>query len=227
VARKTWNKAIDEAFLEEEDITHHLGELHDEGGYQQTEWHLNVREGTLYRCKEVKWERHDAKQRGRLRFENEGMTVGGPAGRIHKVQATMRSMYVEVDRLIPLVKREMKGKHEPAFSHYKSEIGDYFHSLPKHMRRLVRNIPQLTLPVYLDPTGPQDLIVSADGSVLFDVAYHIWVFSTKDEEIIVQGGGLDDGAPQHMTLYQSALGGVCAGMAVIGAMTRSGKIKIR
>ena len=51
--------------------------------------------------------------------------------------------------------------------------------------------------------------------------------STKDEEIIVSGGGPDDGAPQHMTSYRSELGGICAGMAVIGTMVRSGEINIR
>jgi hypothetical protein len=36
VAWKTWNKAIEEAFLEKEDITQHLGEECDEGGHQKT-----------------------------------------------------------------------------------------------------------------------------------------------------------------------------------------------
>jgi hypothetical protein len=85
----------------------------------------------------------------------------------------------------------------------------------------------LTLPVDLDPTEPQDLIVAMDGSVLFDVGYHSWMVSTKDEEIIISGGGPDDGAPNQMTSYRSELGGVCAGMAVIGTMARSGEINIR
>jgi hypothetical protein len=45
VTWKVWNKAIEEAFTEEEDITHQLGEWYDEGGHQQTELHLNAREG--------------------------------------------------------------------------------------------------------------------------------------------------------------------------------------
>jgi hypothetical protein len=45
------------------------------------------------------------------------------------------------------------------------------------------------------PYKPQDLIVATDGSVLFDVGYHSWVVSTKEEEIIISGGGPDDGAP--------------------------------
>jgi hypothetical protein len=59
------------------------------------------------------------------------------------------------------------------------------------------------------------------------VGYHSWVVSTKDEEIIISGGGPDDGAPNHMTSYRSKLGGICAGMAVIGTMERSGKINMR
>jgi hypothetical protein len=58
------------------------------------------------------------------------------------------------------------------------------------------------------------------------VGYHSWVVSTKDKEIIISGGGPDDSAPNQMTLYRSELGGICAGMAVIGKMARSGKISI-
>jgi hypothetical protein len=93
---KVLNKVIEEALTEEEDITHQLGEWYDEGGHQQAEWHLNAREGTLYRCKVGKWERHEAKQRGRLRFENEGAIVGGPQGIRYKVQATIRSRVREI-----------------------------------------------------------------------------------------------------------------------------------
>jgi hypothetical protein len=80
---------------------------YDDGGHQQTEWHLNGREGTLYRCKDGKSERHEAKQQGRLRFEIEGATVGGPEGIPHKAQAAMISRYIEVESIFPLGKREM------------------------------------------------------------------------------------------------------------------------
>jgi hypothetical protein len=85
----------------------------------------------------------------------------------------------------------------------------------------------LTLPADLDPTEPQDLIVAMDGSVLFDVGYQSWVVSTKYEVRIISGGGPDDGAPNQMISYWSELGGICAGMAVIRTMPRSGKINIR
>jgi hypothetical protein len=59
------------------------------------------------------------------------------------------------------------------------------------------------------------------------VGYHSWVVSTKYEETIISGGGPDDGAPNQMTSYRSELGGICAGMAMIGTMARSGEINIR
>jgi hypothetical protein len=39
------------------------------------------------------------------------MTVGGPAGITHKVKATMTSRYIEIERLSPLVKREITGEY--------------------------------------------------------------------------------------------------------------------
>jgi hypothetical protein len=131
------------------------------------------------------------------------VTVSGPQGITHKAQSTIRSSYIDVERLFSLGKRETTGENEPAVSHYQSKIGDSFHSLPKHVRRLVGNMPKLTLPVDLDPTEPQDLIVATDGSVLFDVGYHSWLVSTKDEDIIISGGGTEDGAPNKMTSYRS------------------------
>jgi hypothetical protein len=59
------------------------------------------------------------------------------------------------------------------------------------------------------------------------VGDHSWVVSRKDEEIIISGGCPDDGAPNQMTSYRSELGGICAGMAFIGTMTRSGEINSR
>jgi hypothetical protein len=121
-----------------------------------------------------------------LRFENEGTTVGVSAGITHKVHTIMISCYIEVEMLFPLGKRETTGEYEPTVSH--SEIGASFYSLPKHVRRLVGNIPQLTRPTDFDPTEPQDLIVATDGSALFDVGYHSWVVSTKDKGICVSRG---------------------------------------
>jgi hypothetical protein len=115
----------------------------------------------------------------------------------------------------------------PADSIYTSEIGECFHVLPKNIRRLVGNIPELYLSEDFNCTEPTDLILATDISVLFGVGYHSWLIATKTEQILLQGGGPDDGSPLYMTSYLSGLGGVCAGLAVIGVLARSGRINLR
>jgi hypothetical protein len=78
-----------------------------------------------------------------------------------------------------------------------------------------------------DTTEPKDLIVAKDGSVLFGVGYHSWVIATSDEDILITGGGPDDGDPLIMTSYRLELGGLSAGVAVLGTLARSGIINIR
>jgi hypothetical protein len=48
---------------------------------------------------------------------------------------------------------------------------------------------------------------------------------TKDETILLCGGGPDDGIQSLMTSYRSKLGGLVAGLAVMGALLRTGTIK--
>jgi hypothetical protein len=91
----------------------------------------------------------------------------------------------------------------------------------------VGNIPDLDLPADFNCTEPTDLIIATDGSVLFGVGYHSWLIATKKEQVIIRGGGHDDGSPLYMTSYRSALGGICAGLAVIGVLARSCRINLR
>jgi hypothetical protein len=64
--------------------------------------------------------------------------------------------------------------------------------------------------------------VVTDGSVLFGIRYHSWVIATAEEGILLAGGGPDDGDPLPMTSYRSELGGLAAGLAVLGTLTWSG-----
>jgi hypothetical protein len=73
-----------------------------------------------------------------------------------------------------------EGDRDPADSIYKSSIGECFHALPKHVRRLVGNITELDLPADFDCTEPTDLILATNGSVLFGVGYHSWLMATKN-----------------------------------------------
>jgi hypothetical protein len=52
------------------------------------------------------------------------------------------------------------------------------------------------------------------------------VVATEDEDILLQGGQLDDGDLILMQSYRSDLGGVAAGLAVLGSLIRSGLINI-
>jgi hypothetical protein len=71
-----------------------------------------------------------------------------------------------------------------------------------------------------------EISIVTDGSVLFGVGYHSWLIATTDEDILMAGGRLDDGAQDQMSSYRSELGGVAAGFGVLGTLARSGMIRI-
>jgi hypothetical protein len=62
--------------------------------------------------------------------------------------------------------------------------------------------------------------------VTLGVGYHSWIVATEDEDILLKGGGTDDGDIFLMKYYRSELGGVAAGLAVLGTLSRSGLINI-
>jgi hypothetical protein len=99
--------------------------------------------------------------------------------------------------------------------------------LPRHVQRIVGNIPPSQLPNKWDATTPVDTIVATYGSVLFSVGYHSWILALENEEIITSGGRPDDRASAYMTSYRSELGGIIAGLAAIDMLHRSGLVCIR
>jgi hypothetical protein len=82
------------------------------------------------------------------------------------------------------------------------------------------------MPSGWDPTIPVNIIIATDGSVTLGVRYHSWIVTTEDEDIILQGGGPDDGDLFLMQSYRSELGGVASGLAVLRNLSRSGLINI-
>jgi hypothetical protein len=110
---------------------------------------------------------------------------------------------------------------------YTSGIGLSFFALPRHIQRVTGDIPELPTPTPFDFDEPVDLIMATDGSVRFGVGYHGWVLSTKEETILLRGGGPDDGIQSLMTSYRSDLGELVAGLAVLGTLFRSGTMNIR
>jgi hypothetical protein len=99
--------------------------------------------------------------------------------------------------------------------------------LPRHIQRLVCNILDLELLNRTEETEEQDIIIAIDGSVVFGVGYHSWVVTTDNEKVLLKGGGPDDGDQLIMTSYRSKVGGIASGLAVIGTLARSGKIKVK
>jgi hypothetical protein len=110
---------------------------------------------------------------------------------------------------------------------YTSGIGLSFLTLPRHIQQLTGDIPALPTPPPFDFDEPVDLLIATDGSVLFGVGYRGWVLATKEETILLCGGGPDDGIQSLMTSYRSELGGLVDGIAVLGTLFRSGAMNIR
>jgi hypothetical protein len=108
-----------------------------------------------------------------------------------------------------------------------SAIGEAFHALPRHVQRLVGDIRDFQTPRQWDVTKEVDLIIATDGSVLFGVGYHSWILATESEDILLAGGGPDNGPGKYMTSYRSELGGIIAGLAVLGTLLRSVLINAR
>jgi hypothetical protein len=110
---------------------------------------------------------------------------------------------------------------------YMSAIGEALHALPIHVQRLVGDIGEFQTPKQWDVTKKVDLIIATDGSVLFGVGYHSWIIATESEDILLAGGGPDNGPGRYMTSYRSELGSIIAGLVVLGTLLRSGLINAR
>jgi hypothetical protein len=160
-----------------------------------------------------------------LRFSTTPRIVPQPHRFSHRIQVTQRTHYHDVAAKVNIVCRSNAG---PTHIHtYTSGIGLSFLALPRHIQQLTGNIPALPTPPPFDFDKPVDLIIATDVSVLFGVGYHGWVLATKEETILLRGGGPDDGIQSLMTSYRSKLGGLVAGLAVLGTLFRSGAMNIR
>jgi hypothetical protein len=195
--------------------------------HQMTEWNLDATTLSLFRHHEGVWIKHRATNYGRLRFELIGTITEALRHVTHKADGVQRQRYIDLTNVYGVIDCAYEGDHNRADSIYTSSTGECFHALPKHVRRLVRNIPELDLPADFNCTEPTDQIIATDGSVLFGVRYHSWLIATKTEQVILRGGGPDNGSPTYMTSYRSELGGICAGLAAIGVLARSSRINLR
>jgi hypothetical protein len=84
----------------------------------------------------------------------------------------------------------------------------------------------MDMPRGWDDNAEYEITVATDGSVVFYADYHSWVVTTNNELMILSGGGRDDGDKLLMNSYRSELIGIASGIAVLGTLARSGKIKV-
>jgi hypothetical protein len=142
----------------------------------------------------------------------------------HVVEAKTRPRFVKITEKCKISQRTTI--YPPALVPYTSNIGTCIEALPKHVQILVGDIPTPRTPAGWDPTTPVNIIIATDGSVTLGVRYHSWVVAAEDEDILLQGGGPEDGILFLMQSYRSDIGGVAAGLAVLGTLSRSGLINI-
>jgi hypothetical protein len=69
----------------------------------------------------------------------------------------------------------------------------------------------MDVPIIWDNYEEHDIIVAKDGSVVFWVCNHSWIFATKNEHVVLSDGGPDDGDQLLMTSYISQLGDIASG----------------
>jgi hypothetical protein len=223
IAWKAWKAAL-EYLAPDGDIGDPLGQWKYDH-HQIMEWYLYAQSNALYHHIEGVWTRHDAMNIGRLRFWPEPHSCDEPTLCAYVVEVNERTRYMEI-----LCKYKIKESLKIETYHvitYTSGIGDSCQALPRHIQRLVGNIPDLELLNGSEENEEQDLIVATDGSVVFGIGYNIWVVATYNEKVLLKGGGPDDGDQILMTSYRSELGSIASGLAVLGTLVRSGKIKVK
>jgi hypothetical protein len=164
------------------------------------EWYIDAQSSALYNHIDGVWTRHDAMNIGRLRFRPEAHSCDDPNLYTHVLEVNERTRYMEIVRKCK-IKETLTIETDHVIT-YTSVIGDSCQALPRHIQRLVGNIPELELLNGSEENEEQDLIVATYGSVVFGVGYHSWVVATDNKKVILQGGGPDDGDQLLMMSYR-------------------------
>jgi hypothetical protein len=182
-----WKAALRVVFNDETTLAAPMGDWLHMHNHQEYEWWLSVRDKCIYRQSCGEWSHFSQLNLGRLRFSTTPRIVPQPHRFSHRIQVTQRTHYHEVAAKVNIFCRTNEG---PTHIHnYTSDIGLSFLALPRHIQRLTGDIPALPTPPPFDLDEPVDLIIATDGSVLFGVGYHGWVLATKEETILLRGGG--------------------------------------
>jgi hypothetical protein len=170
------------------------------------------------------WTKHDAMNIGRLRFQIDTHSCDTLNQYTHVMDVCERARYMDIVGKHTILKTQTTTTQHPI--EYTPEIGNSCQTLSRHIQRLVGNIPDMDVPGGWDDDSEQDIKVATDGSVVLGVGCPSWAVATNNEDVLVSGGGPNDGDQLIASSYRSELGGIASGLAVIGTLARSGKIKV-
>jgi hypothetical protein len=162
---------------------------------------------------------------GRLRFQVDAHSCNAPNPYKHVVDIFELARYMEIVSKYKISETQTPTSEYPI--EYPSGIGDSCRTLPRHIQRLVGNIPEMDVPSGWENDEERDTIVATDGCVVFLRGCHSWIVATNNENLLLSGVGPGGGDQLLMMSYISELGGIVSGLAVIGTLVRSGKIKVK
>jgi hypothetical protein len=137
-----------------------MGDWLHMNNHQESEWWLSVRYKCIYRKNCGEWSQFSQLNLGILLFSTTPWIVTQPHRFSHRIQATQRTHYHEVEAKVNIVCRSnVVSTH---IHSYTSGIGLSFLALPRHIQRLTGDIPALPTPPPSDLDELVDLIIATD-----------------------------------------------------------------
>jgi hypothetical protein len=115
---------------------------------------------------------------GRLRFQVDAHSCNAPNQYTHVVNVCGRVRYMEIVSTHKISEKQIPTPENPI--EYTSGGGESCRILPRHIQRLVGNIPDMDVPSGWDNDEEHEIIVATDGSVVFGVVYHSWIVATNN-----------------------------------------------
>jgi hypothetical protein len=188
--RTMWNKwkaALIEVLTDKTKLSAPMRDWLDTQNHQDSKWWLSVQEKCIYQKNNGEWSQYTQLNFSRLWFSKTPQIVPHPNHFSHRIQVTQRTQYHELAAKVNIAHRQNVGS--TPIHNYTSGIGISFLALPRHIQRLTGDNPALPVPAPFHFDKTVDLIIATDGSVLFGVGYHGWVLATKEETILLHGGG--------------------------------------
>jgi hypothetical protein len=158
---KTWKRAVDEVLSCDGVLTQHIGKWYREQHPQQR-WYIDCRARTLWQCDGGKWFQNAPLTFGRLRFEPVGQEADRHASTqlSHVAVTSIQCRYITITDNTNII--DITPSIIAPIVQYQSSLGECFFALPRHVQRLVGNIPPSQLPNAWDETTPVGIIVATD-----------------------------------------------------------------